>query len=146
MTARWEIATRSLVAHLSNFGNVEAEESWYTDGMVSFTFNPDGHRFAKLVIVASQSELLIFAGEGARFELAKPIESSEDAAAIAKGIMAGRLQERRRFGCVQFKLDIGGRKSIRGASWTIGLGRRKTRGWFSYDAYPGIASCRVDNR
>jgi len=89
----WESFARTLVADLAGEFGGNVEESRFTERLLNFEIVPPNPRATGIGVLVSPGEVVVFAGEGSRFELPALPGGSTEVDAVARAIAKGRLSE-----------------------------------------------------
>jgi hypothetical protein len=116
MAQDWRDDARQVAVAVAELTSVELKETTLNDRLVEFEYQPANDDAAALSMIVSESQVILSAGKGARFELPSLGESSEEVMRLVRGVAAGGLSEAVDRRGVKFALVLEDGSTISGMS------------------------------
>jgi len=116
MTEPWQDAVADFVEELGAILPAQISRHQVSEKLELYSLTPLNADAAQMDIVASRVDVILCAGHGTRFELGPLSEYREEVLCLARSISQGHLTEHVRHGNVDFALQIGDGRVLRGGS------------------------------
>jgi hypothetical protein len=137
MVQGWIDIARGVAETVGTATSVNPREAFLNDRLVQFTYDPPNADAAPLMLIASESELIVCAGRGTRFELPALPTSATEALQIVEAVASGRLTERVKGSRVTFELLLDDGSELSGQSNMAGQSRSEAPMVIEYSPYAG---------
>lgn len=135
MTQGWIDAAREFAGTVEAMTSVAPREAFLNDRLLQFIYDPPNSDAARLMLIASQDELIVSAGRGTQFELDPLPVSETEVLQIVEAVVSGRFTERVKGSLVNSKLVLDDGTELKGRIHMGGWNFRKTREVIEYAPY-----------
>lgn len=127
----WAVEAENILRRFATEEDATLERKELTDRMVGFRLLPHAENAAPISVFVAQSQIVVEAGRGTRFELDALPASIDELDEILDAIARGRLCERGGVLALSFKLELRSGRVLAGRFF----GRGGRRGLTQYDPY-----------
>lgn len=136
MVEGWTDIARDLAETVGGVTSVVPRETFLSDRLLQFKYEPPSPDAAPLMLIASETELIVCAGRGTRFELPALPASATEAFRIVEAVASGRLKESLKGSRVTFEIVLEDGSKLSGQSNSV-PSRSETPTVIEYGPYAG---------